>query len=409
MLSKGRELRKMIVSAKKDKRIDDPEEYIKGEMAHFLESDGPEGFSIQDLFVNLIPDGQELCSDWNRTHKKGQQVLEGAGAVDTGDFSRITGQLVFSAVQDSYKLETGIADRLVTTFPSQFQRSELIPGIAATADQYADEIPENHPYPLVGMSATDIRIPRGEKRGGIIPITREAIIADRTGKLLEMARTVGTGMGLNKEKRVLQVFIGAVPTYEFKDEARATYADAAMGFDNLTTEILTDFTDIRIASDLFYAMSDPSINEPLDVAPTTIVCGDNLAWQARSIVRNVQVREGNITAAPAIQGINDGNRIPWDLEIIHNEFLIRELILGTTLGGLTSGTRALANAHWWFGNPKKAFIYKENWALTTEEAPVNNEAQFTSDIFHRVKVSEKGVPAVREPRAIIRSGGTVAS
>jgi len=83
--------------------------------------------------------------------------------------------------------------------------------------------------------------------------------------------------------------------------------------------------------------------------------------------------------------------------------------LQTGNGGLTSGTRALANAHWWYGNPKKAFVYKEIWGLTTEEAPMNNEEQFRSDIWHRVKVSENGVPGVMEPRAIIRSGGTVAS
>jgi hypothetical protein len=409
---KARELRKMIDSAKRNPKVSDPEQFIKGEITYLLTEGGakPEDFSLQDLFVNLIDGGQELCNDWARASKRGQQVTEGAGAVDTADFSRITGQIVFSAVQDSYKLETGISDRLVTNFPSVFLGTELVPGIAATADQYADPIPEGFPYPLVGMSATDIRLPAAEKRGGIIPITREAVIADRTGKVLQEAGTVGQGMGINKEKRILDVFIGAVNPYEFKGETRNTYSNAAMGFDNLSTEILTDFTDIRILTELFYAMSDPSINEPLDVAPTTIVCGNELAWQVRSVIRNVQVRQGDITGAPFIQGINDGNRIPFDLDIIHNEFLIRQLILGHNADGvLASNTRALANAHWWFGNPKAAFVYKEIWSLTTEEAPMNNEEQFRSDIWHRVKVSEMGVPGVREPRAIIRSGGTVAT
>ncbi len=407
---RARELRKMLDSAKRDTRVDDALEYVAGELTNVLESGDvkPSEFSLRDLFVELMPGGQERANNWERAAKRGQQVTEGALAVDTADFSRITGQIVFSAVQDSYKLATGISDQLATTFPSQFQDSELVPGIAATADQYEDEIPAGHPYPLVGMAARDIRLPRAEKRGGIIPITREAIIADRTGLLLQEAATVGKGMGVNKEKRIIRTFIGAVPSYEFKGTARATYANAG-GFNNLATEILTDFTDIRILSELFYAMSDPSINEPLDVAPTTIVCGNNLAWQARSIIRNVKVREGDITAAPAIQGENEGNRIPFDLTIIHNEYLIRELILNTTLGGLTSGNRGLANAHWFFGNPMAAFVYKEIWALTTEEAPMNNEEQFTSDVWHRVKVSEKGVPGIREPRAIIRSGGTVAS
>ncbi len=409
---RARELRKMLDSAKRDRRVDDPLEYVVGELTNVLESGDvkPSEFSLRDLFVELMPGGQERVNNWERAAKRGQQVTEGALAVDSADFSRITGQLVFSAVLDAYKLSTGISDQLATTFPSQFLDSEKVPGIAATADQYEQEIPEGHPYPLVGMAARDIRLPRAEKRGGILPITREAIIKDRTGKLLENAATVGQGMGLNKEKRIIRMFIGSIENaYNFKDETRDVYANAGMGFDNLGTEILTDFTDIRLLSELFYAMSDPAINEPLDVAPTTIVCGNTLAWQARSIIRNVKVREGNITAAPAIQGENEGNRIPFDLTIIHNEFLIRELILQTTLGGLVSGNRGLANAHWWFGNPKAAFVYKEIWALTTEEAPMNNEEQFNSDVWHRVKVSEMGVPGCREPRAIIRSGGTVAS
>ncbi len=408
---KARNLRKMIDAAKRDPDIDDPAAYIKDHMTHLLTEGGekPEDFSLQDLFVNLIDGGQELCNDWARAHKKGHQVTEATDAVDTGDFSRITGQIVFSAVQDSYKLATGISDQLATTFPSVFLSSELVPGIAATADEYEEPIPEGHPYPLIGMAATDIRLPAAQKRGGIIPITREAIIADRTGKLLENAATVGLGMGVNKEKRIIRTFIGAVPSYEFKGEARITYHDTNMGFDNLHTEILTNFSDIRIVTQLFDAMSDPSINEPLDVAPTTIVCGNDLAWQARSIVRNVQVREGDVTAGFGYQGENEGNRIPFDLEIVHNDFLIRELILADGIDGLTSGNRALANAFWFFGNPKAAFVYKEIWALTLEEAPMNNEEQFRSDIWHRVKVSEMGVPGVREPRAIIRSGGTNAT
>lgn len=407
MVSKGRELRKMIDSARRDSKLVDPDGYINDEMTHLLEEGQtkPSDFSIQDLFIHLIDGGQELCNNWARADKKGQLVTEGATAVDTADFSRITGQIVFSAILKSYKLATGISDRLVTPFPSVFLDTEKVPGIAATADQYADPIPQGHPYPLVGMSATDILLPAAEKRGGIIPITREAIIADRTGKLLQEAATVGKGMGLNKEKRIIRVFIGAVNPYVFKGEARVTYHDTAMGFDNEAVDTLVDFTDIRNLDELFHAMSDPTNNEPLDVSPTTIVCGDELAWQARSIVRNVQVREGNITAAPAIQGVNEGNRIPYDLEIIHNEFLIRELILGDGEGGLDTSTRDKANAYWFFGNPKAAFVYKEIWTLTTEEAPMNNEEQFRSDIWHRVKVSEMGVPGVLEPRVIIRCDG----
>lgn len=414
----------MIDAAKRDKAIEDPVQYIKEQM-QFQLSEGlkAEEYGLNDLFVNLVDGGQERVNDWARAGRKGQQIVESATAVTTADFALIAEQLAFSVVLDAYTLATGISDKLATTFPSVYQETELIPGVAVTSDEYATPIPEGKPYPLVGMTPSTIRLPAAEKRGGILPITREMIIRDNTGLLLQRAQTVGQGMGLSKEKRIIDTFIGADPSYIRKEEARATYAVSAagtnMGFTNLGTEILTDFTDIRILSDLFYAMSDPDINEPLDVSPTTIVCGDNLAWQARSIVRNVQVRDGTgarvARATPTVGvdtdiiGINDGNRIPFDLEIVHNEFLIRRLIARTGAGGLTSGDRALSNAHWWFGNPMKAFVYKEIWAMTSEQAPLNNEAQFEKDTWFRIKVSEKGIPGIREPRAIIRSDGTVAT
>jgi len=37
---------------------------------------------------------------------------------------------------------------------------------------------------------------------------------------------------------------------------------------------------------------------------------------------------------------------------------------------------------------------------------VNNEEQFTSDIWFRLKVGEYGVPGIREPRVVVRSDGT---
>lgn len=411
---KAKYLHRMFDAAKRDKTIDDPAGFMK-EQIQFQLQEGlkPNEYGLRDLFVNLVQDGHEMLGDWEQRSGSGMQVTESASAVTTADFALIAEQLAFTTVMDAYKLASLVGDQLVSPFPSSIQESEEIPGIAVTADAYATPIPQSKPYPLVGMQPSVVRIPAAEKRGGIIAITREMVIRDRTGLLLQRAADQGTGMGLNKEKRIIDTVIGADASYNRKNEARATYANSAagsnMGFDNLATEILTDFTDIRLLDEQFNAISDPDINEPLDTVPTTIFCGRDLSWQARSIVRNVQVRQGDTTAAPAIQGVNEGNRLPFDLQILSSEHLIRRLIARSGEGGLTSGTRALANAHWFFGNFKKAFIYKEIWALTNEQAPPNDEAQFTSDIWHRFKVSENGVPAVREPRLALRSGGTVAS
>ena len=328
---RARNLATMIASIRRDKKIADKADFIKQEM-QFQLSEGlkPAEYGLRDLYENLVLGGRDTVRDWER----GEQISESATAVTTADFALIAEQLLIHSVQEAYNLAALVGNQLVSPFPSSLQESEVIPGIAVVADEFETPIPEGKPYPMIGLQPSTVRIPAAEKRGGILPITREMIIRDRTGLLLQRAQTLGEAMGLNKEKRIIDTVIGADASYIRKDEARATYANSAagtnMGFDNLSTEILTDFTDIRILDEIYNQISDPDINEPLSVVPTTILCGRDLAWQARSVIRNVKVREGDALTRGAgvreIHGENDGNRIPFDLEIISSEHLIRRLI-----------------------------------------------------------------------------------
>ncbi|KKK56904.1 hypothetical protein LCGC14_3059840, partial [marine sediment metagenome] len=237
---RARNLKKMIESIRRDKRITDKADFIKQEM-QFQLSEGlkPSEYGLRDLYENLVQGGRETVRDWDR----GEQITESAGAVTTADFALIAEQLLITTVQEAYNLAALVGNQLVSPFPSSIQESEVIPGIAVVADEFATPIPEGKPYPLVGLQPSTIRIPAAEKRGRILPITREMIIRDRTGLLLQRAQTLGEAMGLDKEKRILDTVIGADASYVRKDEARATYVVSAagnnMGFTNLSTEILT--------------------------------------------------------------------------------------------------------------------------------------------------------------------------
>ena len=61
-----------------------------------------------------------------------------------------------------------------------------------------------------------------------------------------------------------------------------------------------------------------------------------------------------------------------------------------------------AGGYWFYGDPA-AFAYMENWPITVVQSPTNSEAEFTQDIVVRFKASERGAPAVMEPRRIIRN------
>ena len=394
----------------------------KGELwtLHHLEESIDDGqikvddISLRTLACHAIEDGYQFVERLNPSRRGGLAVREAANAVDSSAFSNITGQLLVSAIQDGMKLDELIGDQLVSNFPSTIQEAEKIPGISSVTDEFEKIVPAGEPYPDVGMSEEWVTIPAGEKRGGILGLTREALAADRTGVIIMRAKSIGKALAIRREKSILDVVIGGVNPYRRMDNPRVTYNDTADGFDNLATEILTDFTDLRIVTDLFYAMRDPNTGEPLGHSPTAIVCGKNLAWQARAIIRDVQVIQATrvARATPTVGTDVEQNMIgsiPFDLTVHANEWVIDRLIANTGNGGLTSGNRALANAHWIIGNFKEAFIWKENWPLTVDEEGGNSALAFSNDIILRFKASYKGRAGVREPRLVVRSGGTDAS
>lgn len=373
----------------------------------------PDDFSIRDMFRHMVDGGGERIDDWERDRRRGGHVTEAIHAVDTGAMANITGQLFFNAIQDAMTMDNFIGDSLVSPFPSNLQGEEKVPGISVVEDEFANNVTEGEPYPTIGLSENYITIPAAEKKGGIIGVTKEAILADRTGILIERMRTLGNGLGLRKEKSILDVVIGAVNPYTYKGEARLTYGDGAtagqaLGFINEATAALVNYTDVQEIAEVYYAILEADTNEPLSHAPDTLICTGNLSWTASAVFNDVQVRLGDVTAVPGIQSIG-ANRIPdkFKVKIQTNEWVTQRILAANGgAGGITAANRAAANLHWFIGNPKKAFVWKEIWPLLVEEEPPNAVVQFEQDVVMRFKGSYKGVAGVREPRYMIRSDGT---
>lgn len=369
-------------------------------------------FSIRDLAQSLIPDGVEFVRQMGPN--EGLRVFEAADVVDTSAFSNITGQLLFSTIMEALSLENLVGDRLMTTFQSQFKDEEKIPGISTATDEFVKEVPEADPFPLVGISEEWILAPRTEKHGGIIGLTREMVTADRTGLLIQRARDVGMKLAIRREKEQLKTALGLKDNdYNRNGVVRDAYNAGAAGFNNMDGTIMVDVSDIQAVEEVLRQIHDPNNGEPLNVSPKLIVCSDNLAWLARRIIRTVQLRAGNITAAPGLQTQEVGSTIPFDLDIVHNEY-ITQLILdaGTAGGEITSGSggivcaaRANALVFWYMGDFKRAFAWKEVYPLQVEEEPMGASVQFERDILMRFKVSYSGIGVVMEPRVVNRSVG----
>jgi len=354
-------------------------------------------FSIREAFCAFVDDGQEIVASWRPNG--GRQIQEGGtgvqlleAGVNTGDFANITGQIVYNTVLEAFTAPTYLADALTTTIPTDLS-GEKIPGVSGIGDE-AEQIGEAEGYPLAGVGEEWIDTPETAKRGLIVPVTKEAVFFDRTGLVMQRASKVAESLAMNKEKRVLDAVLGITSLYRRNgSSAIATYGDSsgAHDWDNLAASNgLTDYTDIEAALLLFEGMTDPNTGEPIVLDPTSLLIPGSLKMTAANIMNATEFRKATASAANTTVGPNPLSGYSFD---IHSSPYVK--------ARLAAGS--VATTTWFIGDFKKAFAYMENWPITTSEAPPNNELEFTHDIVARWKVSERGTPAVLEPRCVVKN------
>lgn len=376
----------------------------------------PHDFSIRELFEGFVFDahgdrcGHEMVTNWKNGGGDGYSLAElsegrqnqyglmEAGPVQKSAFSNITGQIVYNEVMDAWNQPGYISQQLATTRPTSFLDGERIPGISVVADD-AEVVGEAQPYPYSGLSEQYVDTPAPAKRGHIVSLTRESIIADRTGVILDRANTVTNSLLVNKEKRVIDVALGVTTSWRRNGSAAtATYANSGTkphDFDNLAASNgLTDWKNVQTALLLFDGMTDPDTAEPIVVIPTLMVVPSALLMDAQRILNatGVDTRSGATLAAgdptEADRVTIGGNPlVGTNLSVASNAFVFSRTSSATT---------------WFVGDFNRAFRYMQVWDINAIQAPTNSHDEFTRDIVEQYKVSEYGVPAVVEPRYVVK-------
>jgi len=347
----------------------------------------PDDFSVKELFEALHDDGGELLRNIGRGKSGGMNLLEAANAVDTSAFTGIIGQIVFNRVKEAYSDPEFLWPQLCETMTSTFAAGERIPGIGRIGDK-AEIVNEGEAYPTVGLNEEFIDTPPTRKRGMIVPVSREIIIEDRTGMLLKAAGETGHWLGLNKEKRVIDVAIGAVNNYKRNLTATNTYLTSGAYINSQTGNALdgsgNEWRALEKADLLFDAILDPNTGEPIIISPDVLLVPTALKRTAERIINATGIQTVDMRVNAATIRTESGN--PYGgkgLKVLSSPYIkVRS----------TSATR------WWYGVPKKAFLYISIWDIETLQAASNSEQEFTMDIWLRYKCSEKGVAAVQEPR-----------
>lgn len=359
----------------------------------------PEDFSIREVAEATLSGERVRQMD---PRAGGVAILEASSGIDVTAFSNITGQIIRSKILEAYQQEAFVVSKLVDTVPTRLD-GERIPGVGRLTDEVA-EVSPGMPYPHLGFGEDYIDTPQTAKHGFIVPVTKEAIFFDRTHLILSRAAEVGEVLGLNKEKRLIDLVIGATNNYKWKGVNYNTYSATGSGaapdgaWINQMDEELCDWTDVDAAEQLFADILDPNTGEPVLIQATTVLVTPAYRHAANRVFNSSEITYDTAGGDIATTAANPlGN-----YRVAESRLAYRRIV--------ASGQTAADAKKWWFiGDFRKAFAYMENWPITVTQSPVGSEAEFNQDIVVRFKASERGAAAVINPRYVVKSTGTSAA
>jgi len=347
-------------------------------------------FSLRGLAEGLIPDGREFVDLLNPQGQGDPDVPGLLEAVDSAAFKTISGQLIYTAILEAYQNPMFIGDQVTTTIPTQFN-GEKIPGVTGLGDE-AEVVDEGQPYPRAGVGEDWVDTPQTTKRGFLVEVTKEAVFFDRTNLVLDRCKKVGDSLGINREKRILDLVLGVTNNYKWRDNAHDTYQASTPWINVNASNGLSDWTNIDDSLLMFSQLTDPHTAEPITVVPTQLLCHRAKVATARYILNNTEVRVDPNANAGTQQY----------MVLVPNHQLIQGSysILNSPWVDARYTAASLANTTWFFGDYKRAFAYMENWPITTVEMPANSYVEWERDIVAGWKASERGTVAVRDPRYV---------
>ncbi len=349
--------------------------------------------SLKGLATALLTDREgnpigrdyvEACdpSDQGSDHSN---LLE---AVDSGAFKNVTGQIIFSTMLQEYERYTAAVERLHRNVPTKLN-GEKIPGVTGIGDQ-AESIREGEPYPSVGIGEDWIETPETTKKGLKIEITKETLFFDLTNLIIDRANKVGEWLGINKAKAIVDMAIGVTNNHKWKGTAYDTYQTTTPWVNIKTSNGLADWTDIDGALQTFAGLTDPHTGEPIMITPTQILCRVSLASTARYVLNATQIvvdPNANTGTSQYQLWASNNVMVPGNYEVLSNPVIDARF----TAGSVTA-------TDWFFGDFQRAFAYMENWPITVTPMPSNSYEEWNRDIVAGWKASERGTPAVLDPR-----------
>lgn len=361
----------------------------------------PHECSLRGLFSSLVVDtstgkpcGNSVLEQMRFNPR--QPLQENlANYVSMGNFSHIIGQIFFNAILESYRLaDFNIAPRFNVVPSNIISQSERFAGISNLGDA-SRAIGEAQEIPMASLNEDFLNTQIQLKKGLRVPITREALLSDRTGEVLNHCRAVGEAIGIAREVEAVTTLVNnagsaGAEAYNWRGTAYAAYqsSNSALPFykNLVASNGLVDHLSINSAYIVLAQIQDPFTKQPLpDVGTYDLICTPENRFVAEKIAHSLQFR-GNSSQSNFATNVSEGSPVvPFN--VVVSKYLYKYL-----------KDNSLPTSTWFFGDTKKSLAFIRSLDITVEEALPGAGIAFTHDIISQFRVLKYESSAWWNPR-----------
>jgi hypothetical protein len=362
--------------------------------------------SWRDFSIRHLAEG--FCGrEWveNMEPKRGSpsavaRLLEADG-VRYSDFSHITGQIFFDAVDEAFEAPEYVLKAMIPSRESKIMEIERVPNISAVGDE-SMKTPENKEFKAVGVTEDYRERAAMDVRGLRVEVSKKAILGDLTGMLVEQCQSIGESLAISIEKRLADAIIDANAgatsinagghRYHWKGTSYATYQASAPWVNISSSNPLANWTSLDAAWQVLRAIVDPYTGEPIIVRPDCLIVTDELAWLANYVLRATEARRGDITTGTGTQeiGASPTSYMLNNVKPVASQYLTARV------------AAASQDASDWYLADKRAWERVYRWDVETQERGTDSEAAFLRDVIYQFRATMMDVVATKQPRFAVR-------
>lgn len=345
----------------------------------------------------------------------------GAGAMGPSQFQAInywsetTAKILEAVGLAQYEQPEFITDKITTLKPGVVMNMGRRSRYSPPTTSVKKKLLPNEPIPMGSMDAEWIDVNPVEKHGQGLAIATETMLFDgKQGEAVEAVQNISYQIGWSKEDRGLRALFGIENTYRYgaADSAGTsttynTYQTAAVGLANyINVAPLVDIDteeDLDTIEQLYLAMKHPRTGYPINVGgQRMLITMPFKTMAARRLSRITSIEQGARAAAPSAVETTSPTWAGPLIQPMVSQRAYDLMITADAALGWTALTGAQAKYRAVYGDPKKAFEYREarpfqSWSWNMTQDP----SLALHDCFMMVVALEQGSVTITEPRHVV--------